>query len=295
LRSYLEYVVFRIIALSGYLPPRAGYRLAGWCGRLTYRLMPNLRRDLTSNTGRVLGPEATEKQVQAVVRRQCTYVVKNLYDLFRLGRLTNEDVEKVTRVEGREHLFEELANGRGVIAISAHIGSSETVAQIPSVFGVPLTGMVLKTGSERRFRFTHSLRRSHGLNLVPTDQSPIALFRALKRNEIVALPCDQDLTGNGREVAFFGARTRLPDGPLRIAYRTGVSVLPVFALRLPDDTFLLEFEPPLALPHTDDREADLDAGMALVVSVLERRIRAHPEQWLVTGRVWPEEQNYVHD
>ena len=37
------------------------------------------------------------------------------------------------------------------------------------------------------------------------------------------------------------------------------------------------------------RRCDLEAGMAIVVSVLERRIRAHPEQWLVTGRVWPEE------
>jgi len=290
LRSYLEYLVYRLIALSGYLPPRIGYRLAGWAGRLTYRLMPNLRCDLTANTRHVLGSSVSSEQVQAVVRLQCIYVVKNLYDLFHLGRVSEEEVRRVIRVEGRENLLDELAKGRGVIAISAHTGSTETVAQTPVLLGVPLTGMILKTGSERRFRFIHRLRLSHGLNLVPTDESPIVLFRALKRNEIVCLPCDQDLTGNGREVTFFGARTRLPEGPLRISYRTGVSVLPAFALRLPNDTFLLEFEPPLALPHTGDREADLEAGMAMVVSTLERRIRAHPEQWLVTGRVWPEER-----
>ena len=289
MRSYLEYLVYRLIALSGYLPPRIGYRLAGWAGRLTYRLMPNLRRDLTANTCHVLGPSASSEQVQGIVRQQCIYVVKNLYDLFHLGRVSEEEVRRVIRVEGRAHLFDELAKGHGVIAISAHMGSSETVAQTPVLLGVPLTGMILRTGSERRFRFIHRLRLSHGLNLVPTDESPIVLFRALKRNEIVCLPCDQDLTGSGREVTFFGARTRLPDGPLRIAYRTGVSVLPAFALRLPDDTFLLEFEPPLELPLTGNLEADLQAGMAIVVSVLERRIRAHPEQWLVTGRVWPEE------
>ena len=289
MRSYLEYIVYRLVALSGTLPPRVGYRLAEWAGRLVYRLMPNLRRDLTSNIRHVLGPAVADEQVQAVVRQQCIYVVKNLYDLFRLSRVSEEEVGRVIRVEGRENLFDELAKGRGVIAISVHMGSSETVAQTPVLLGVPLTGMILKTGSERRFRFIHRLRLSHGLNLVPTDESPIVLFRALKRNEIVCLPCDQDLTGSGREVTFFGARTRLPDGPLRIAYRTGVSVLPAFALRLPDDTFLLEFEPPLELPPTGNLEADLQAGMAIVVSVLERRIRAHPEQWLVTGRVWPEE------
>ena len=289
MRAYLEYITFRIVALSGRLPPRAGYWLAGRVGRLVYRLMPNLRRDLAFNLRHVLGPEATVAQVEAVVWRQCVYVVKNLYDLFRLGRLSKEEVARVTRVEGRELLFDELAVGRGVIAITAHLGSTEVVGQMPTVFGVPLTGMALRTKPEWRFQFNLRLRRSHGLNLVPTDQSPIVLFRALKRNEIVALPCDQDLTGNGRTVMFFGSETRLPDGPLRIAYRTGANVLPVFALRLPDDTFLLEFELPLQLPDTGDREADLDAGIRMVASLLERRIRAHPEQWLVTGRVWPEE------
>lgn len=289
MRSYLEYIVFRIVASSGRLPPRAGYRLARWVGRQVYRLMPNLRRDLASNISHVLGPSATEEQVLAVVQQQCVYVVKNLYDLFRLGRLTSEEVARVTHVEGSERLFHELAGGRGVIVISAHLGSTEVVGQMPTVFGVPLTGMALRTKPEWRFQFALRLRRSHGLNLVPTDQSPIVLFRALKRNEIVALPCDQDLTGNGRVVTFFGSPTRLPDGPLRIAFRTGAHVLPVFALRLPDDTFVLEFESPLQLPNTRDREADLDAGMQVVVSLLERRIRAHPEQWLVTGRVWTEE------
>jgi len=288
-RAYLEYIAFRTVALSGRLPPRAGYRLARWVGWLIYRLMPNLRRDLTFNLRHVLGPAATEAQVQAVVRKQCAHVVKNLYDLFRVGRLTPEQIQKVTHVEGSQRLFEELARGRGVIVISAHLGNTDVVGQMPTVFGVPLTGMALRTKPERRFQFILSLRNSHGLNLVPVDRSPIVLFRALKRNEIIALPCDQDLTGNGRAVTFFGSETRLPDGPLRIAYRTGAPVLPVFAMRLPDDTFLLEFEPPLRLPDTGDREADLDAAMKMVVSLLERRIRAHPEQWLVTGRVWTEE------
>jgi lauroyl/myristoyl acyltransferase len=288
-RAFLQYISFRIVALSGLLPARAGYALATWVGRLIYRLMPNLRRDLADNFRHVLGPDASEAEVLAVVRKQCVYVVKNLYDLFRLGRLTIEEVSRVTRVEGGQLLFDELDAGHGVIAITAHFGSTEVVGQMPSVFGVPLTGMALRTKNDRQFRFVLGLRRSHGLNLVPTDQSPIVLFRALQRGEIVALPCDQDYNGQGRLVRFFGAETRLPDGALRIAYRTGAPVLPVFAQRLPDDTFVLEFEPPLPLPHNGDRAADLEAAMERVVSLLERRIRAHPEQWLVTGRVWPEE------
>jgi len=175
-----------------------------------------------------------------------------------------------------------------VIAITAHLGSTEVVGQMPTV-------LVCRSRAWPADRAgppvpVHPrLRRSHGLNLVPSDQSPIVLFRALQRGEIVALPCDQDYSGQGHTVSFFGAQTRLPDGALRIAFRTGAPVLPVFALRLPDDTFVLEFEPPLQLPDSGDRAADLDVAVEHVVSLMERRIRAHPEQWLVTGRVWPGE------
>ena len=49
----------------------------------------------------------------------------------------------------------------------------------------------------------------------------------------------------------------------------------------------MHIEPPLELPNTGDREADIAAGMEMVVDVLERTISMHPEQWLLAKPVWP--------
>ena len=48
-----------------------------------------------------------------------------------------------------------------------------------------------------------------------------AVLGALRRNQIVCLLSDRDLTGDGVEVEFFGERTTLPAGPATLALRTG--------------------------------------------------------------------------
>jgi KDO2-lipid IV(A) lauroyltransferase len=72
-----------------------------------------------------------------------------------------------------------------------------------------------------------------------------------------------------------------------VALRTGAPLIPGFALRHPDDTFLIQLEPPVELPNTGDREADVAAGMRMVVAIMERYIAEHPEQWMVSVPVWP--------
>jgi KDO2-lipid IV(A) lauroyltransferase len=88
-------------------------------------------------------------------------------------------------------------------------------------------------------------------------------------------------------VDFFGSPTRLPDGAVRVALRTSSPLIPAFARRLPDNSFLVQVEPPLELPQTGDEEADMATGMRMVAATMERHIAQHPEQWLVAQPIWP--------
>jgi lauroyl/myristoyl acyltransferase len=235
----------------------------------------------------VLGPEASEAQVEATTRLAFVNIAKGHYDLFRVARLSTKEIKDLAHVNGMENLLQTLAGGRGAIVISAHFGNVDLVVQVPLAYGIKINGAVQHIQPERLFRYLLKLRQSHGLRLIPTDEPLIALFRALKRGEILALPCDRDVSDNGRIVEFFGTRTRLPDGPIRVALRTGTPVIPAFARRLPNDAFEINIEPPLDLEPTGDLEADVDAGMKLVVATMERYISKNPEQWLVAAPIWP--------
>ncbi len=288
MRGYLIYVSYRLLAaLTGRLPPRVGYWLAGRVGFLLYHLVPSLRLVILHNMQHVLGPQAKPEEVEAAARRACVNVAKGHYDLFRVSRLTIDEIRDLTQVQGMEHLYEALDRGRGVVVFSAHFGNVDIVGQLPAAHGLRITGAAHHIQPERLFRFLLRIRQQHGLRLIPSDESMIGLFRALKRGEIVALPTDRNVTDHSREVEFFGEPTHLPDGPVRVALRTGAALVSAFVLRLPDNSFLVQVEPALDLPRTGDTEADVQAGMELVVEVMERHIGRHPEQWLVAAPVWP--------
>jgi lauroyl/myristoyl acyltransferase len=286
-RGFLKYASYRFIGgLAGPLPPRIGYGLARLFSPLLYLFSPGLRRALTINLGHVLGADADQEQVQSLVRQACTNILKGHYDLFRLSRLSIDEIREMTRIEGREYLEQTLARGKGVILITAHFGNVDIIAQLPAAYGIPFSAPAQHIWPERLFQYTSRLRSSHGLRLYPADGPLMELFRALKRGEIVGLPSDRSIGDNKRKVSFFGSPALLPDGPVRVALRTGAALVPAFGLRLPDNSFLVQIDPPLELPRTGDQEADIATGVDMMVKVLERHISQHPGQWLVAVPVW---------
>lgn len=286
--GFLTYGSYRLVgALVGPLPPRIGYSLARPAGSLYYALSPQFRSVLFHNLSHVLGPDASEEQVQILVRKACVNIMKGHYDLFRLSRLSIAEIQELTQIEGLEHMEQAIAQEKGVILITAHLGNVDILGQLPLVYGVPFSAPVEHVRPERLFQYTLRLRTSHGLRMFPADGPLMELYRALRRGEMIGLPCDRSISENGRKVSFFGSPALLPEGPVRLALRTGATLIPAFGLRLPDDTFLARVEPPLELPQTGNMDADIAAGMDMMVEVLERNISQHPDQWLVAAPVWP--------
>jgi KDO2-lipid IV(A) lauroyltransferase len=288
MRDLIVYWGYRFLnAVVGPLPPRVGYWVARRAGWLIYYLSPRLRRVLSHNVCHVLGRDADSASVQATVRRICVNIAKGHYELFRVSRLSLAQIGKMTDIRGMDCLYEALEEGRGAIILTAHFGNVDMMGQLPLAHGIPISGAVERVRPERLFQYTRELRQTHGVRLIPSDGPMIGLFRALRRNEIIALPCDKAVADNVRSVEFFDAMARLPDGPVRVAVRTGAPLIPAFVYRLPDDSFRVEVEPPLALPDSGEVERDIAVGMEMVVDVMERHISQHPEQWLVAVPVWP--------
>ena len=286
--EFLTYGVYRLIgALTGPLPPRAGYALAHRMGPVLYRSMPEVRRILYHNFRYVLGPDASEQDLKATVHAACVNIAKGHYDLFRLSRLSHQEIKAMTQIEGFDNMTGPLDRGKGVVLITAHIGNIDIMGQLPGAFGVPISGPVERTKPDRLFEYTLRLRRSHGVKLIPSDGPMMELYRALKRGEIVGLPTDKGIADNTRTIEFFGAPAPLPSGPVRLALRTGAALVPAYCLRLPDDTFKVRVEPELELQQSGDREADELDGMRKIVTSMEKVISENPEQWLVAAPIWP--------
>lgn len=271
------------------MPERFRRYLGSKGGDLYYRLAKSYRQSVTENLGQVLGPDVSERDVQRAVRSVFQTSGKNLSDMLLVPHLdTREIVSQVKLVSGSwSYLDDALASGNGAVVITGHLGAFDFIGQALHHRGYKLTSVTGRTTSRFLFDAVTFLRRSHDMQLVEASPSGIRrVIQALRRGEGAVFLTDRDFFLNGKPVHFFGKTTTLSPGAVRIARDTGAAVVPVFGIRTRHGHGLI-LEPPFHVEKTNDLDADVARGLAQIVSVLERVIGAHPDQWVMFQQVWP--------
>lgn len=284
----LTYYLLRVAAVvAPRFPAVVGYCLAVLFGDLSFILQPRTRKSAMENLRRVVGGETTNAEILALVRQAFRTQAMNYYDLFRVPRLTLEDVRRIVTLRGEEHLQAALARGKGVILIAAHLGNLDIAIQVAVTQSYSLTLPVEHIQPEKLFALVSRLRADKGVKLVPVDNGALkAIYRALNKNELVVIAADRDVLRSGARVEFFGQETTLPDSPAVLSLRTGAPVLPVRCIRNSNRTFTVDIFPPLALRNSGNLKDDIRNNTRTVTETLESFIRENPEQWLVFGPVW---------
>jgi KDO2-lipid IV(A) lauroyltransferase len=110
---------------------------------------------------------------------------------------------------------------------------------------------------------------------------------AMRGGRHLTMLADQKLN-DGIPVPFFGRDAMTTAALALLALRFGCDVLPARVERLDGARFRLTVFPPLPLPESGDKAADLTALMTAVNATLESWIRDRPEQWFWLHRRWPD-------
>ncbi len=199
------------------------------------------------------------------------------------------------RFEGLEHWERLFGSGQGFVMTTAHVGHWELGSLMASALEIRNVHVVREKERDPRVQaFTEKIIREQGqshltVHFVGTGELFAAkLLFALRRGEIVALQGDRPSTeGRKTEVSFFGQPLQLPIGPALLARMAEVPILPVFAFREGRMRSRVVFRPPIQVPMTDDRDADIDRTMQEVADQVAWAIRQEPSQWFCFRELWP--------
>ena len=267
------------------LPLGSLRRLADGAAWLVRTLAPSRQRMAVENMRRVFGDRYTDREYHAMAAQVTRGACRTMLELLKSPHLSADKFRRLVRTEGLEHVRAALAEGHGLLLLSAHYGNWEWMGPILARSDLPVSVIA----RDSRDAFTASLinraRQSHGLEVLGhRDARP--MLRALRANRLLLILPDQHAGGGAIIVDFLGRPAATPVGVATLAARTGAPVVPGFCRRQPDGSFAAVFHPPLALVSTGDLEADVRANTILVNQVLEKEIRAHPEQWLWLHRRW---------
>jgi KDO2-lipid IV(A) lauroyltransferase len=248
-------------------------------GTLAFLAAPGARRGVRAN----LAVVAPERNTSATVRRIFVEQTRNYVEIFSIPRLDPQKLLGQIRADGWEHVVRAYEEGKGVILASAHLGPVSFVGQMVLAHGYPVALPVEVETSEFQ-RSVNRARGGAGLQLIRTD-SALGIFRVLREGKVLGILADRAVTGVGERVEFFGREALLPSAAVVLSLRTGAPLIPSFAGRT-HGMLTASFEPPLEIPHTGDRDADVREGIQRFARVLERYVRRTPEQWTVFEDFW---------
>lgn len=274
--------------LAHSLPPPILYGLARVVGGLVYLFSPKDRSTLHHNLQIVFNGSSPANQTVIVWKVFQNYAVY-MVDFFRLlGMSLTESRSCAQLYEGRHHLDEALAKGRGVILLTAHLGNWEIGGLGLRAMGFPLTVVTLKHNSSFTNHLINTMRSRHGIGIIELGTSAydgIEIIRALQRQEVIAVLGDRVFGDRAGTTTLFGRPVQLPLGPVLLAMATGAPIVPAFSVMEAPGCYRGIIEAALEVRRGPDRDAAQQHNLRQIASVFERVIRRFPDQWYQINRL----------
>lgn len=283
------YISYRLAAaLSRNLPGGFAYWIGLRISDLFYFFQRASRRAVTANLAQVYKSRRIEPSanvLRGLTRKTFQNFGKYLVDFFRYTQVHRDELQRIISIEQLERLEYAFGLGRGVIIVTAHFGNWELGGAMLYALGYPVNVVAAPAEMPRVQDLLQKSREGRGLRVVSVGYAGRALLRCLKKGEIVALLSDRNFSNERNTLELFGKTVRFPRGAGWLAARTGAPIVPVFLMRLPDDTFLLRIHEPI-IP---DAASDPMQLTGQIRDAIEKEVGERPCQWFVFHEFWKPE------
>jgi KDO2-lipid IV(A) lauroyltransferase len=273
------------------LPPQAASNLGGFVAGALGPALP-VSRVADANLRAAL-PALDAAGRRRVVRQAWVQLGRTAGELPHVARLEqNTAAGPGWEVAGQEVLAALAARGGPAIFFSGHMGNWEILPHAARAHGLPVASLYRAAQNGLVDTLIARWRRSasgEDLLLFPKGARGARQAMAhLRRGGLLAMLVDQKLN-DGIEARFFGMAAMTAPAAAAFALHFRCPVIPARADRIGPARLRLVIEPPLALPHSGNRAADVLALTQGINDVLERWIRADPGSWLWLHRRWPKD------
>jgi KDO2-lipid IV(A) lauroyltransferase len=274
--NFLSYIVCIL--------PHSLRRMSGnGIGRLCWLLVPRKRKIMAvSNVIQGLGAEPN--QAEAIVKESTVRFGRMFFEVLAFPTM-KKDIHQYIRFEGKEHLHEALAYGRGVVLATAHSGNWELLGAALALNGFPMIAVAQKQTNAEMDRFINDYRSLVGMHV--TYKSGVReMIKMLSAGKVIGMLMDQDAGNDGIFVDFFQRQASAPRGPAFLARMKESPIVPAFITENQDGTHTVLIKEPIWAPQTEQRENDIIITTQRLTEIIEHHIRLQPAEWFWLHNRW---------
>lgn len=251
--------------------------------------IPRQKRIAEESLSIAFGREKTPQEIKDIFKNCFSNLGKGMIELIYF-MAHPEMIKENVHFEGKEHFDKALAQGKGVVIVSAHFGNFPLMLLRLAQEGYKANAIIRPTRDEKIEKYFYAQRTKLGLHTIyshPRQACVAESLKALRNNEFLFIPLDQHFgNGAGVYVDFFGEKAATATGPVVFALRTGSPIVPMFIVREKDDTHKIIVEPAMTLEEKDNEKEMIAHNVGRITKVIEKYIRVYPQEWGWMHRRW---------
>lgn len=289
-RYWLTWTGFGLLWLVSRLPFNAQLGLGRALGISLYYLLPS-RRHVTLTNIALAFPHLSATERIELAKENYRHVGMSLAEMATFWFRPTEWFIHRIQLQGKQHLADAMAEGKGVVLLQAHFTlvdfSASIMCQDYQAYAVFAKAKNQLFGSMLRYR------RERYMQAMIENRDIRSMIKLLKKGALIWYSPDQTVAPShgGIEVEYFGQPALTTPGTARIAAMTGARVIPMVPTRHSiDGTYSITFYPPLALPDDDHTAATREVN-----SVFETQVRQQPEQYFWMHKRFKKADKQQHD
>ena len=230
-------------------------------------------------------PELSEDEIARIVKGMWNNLGRVAAEYPHLREIRVFSPGGPVETRGFEHIDRAVAAGRPMIIFSGHLANWEIGALAAVQYGVEVVQIYRAANNPLVDRMIQEFRGNPGAFLEKGADAARGAVKALKAGRHLTLLADQKLN-EGIAVPFFGREAMTAPLLAALALRFQCDLVPARVERIGGARFRLTVYPPLPLPKSGDKSADVAALTAAVNNTLEAWIRERPSEWFWLHRRW---------
>lgn len=275
-----------LIGCLRHLPRIAAIKVMRGIGHLIFTLDKDGRQRTISQLDMAFGDQKSPAEIRDLARRVYRHFATAIADAIRLPVLLRQGINTLVNAQGMHHLDQALAGGQGALMITGHFGNWEVLGAWLVQNGYPLRVVGTTIENPGLDRIVVEMRNQAGYTNIARGAGTRDIIRSLRQGCPIGMLIDQDTRVPGVFVQFFGRPAHTPTGPVVLAKKLDIPIVPIFMYLKDDLSYQIECEAPITLEYTEDEARDLVANTQKCSDAYERIIRRFPEQWVWMHKRW---------
>lgn len=275
------------------MPLTASYSLARFLALPYYLAATGERKRLARALQQVYPYRLSPQKIDRIILKTFEHMFKSTMDKFYYPKMNSEFCSAHVKIEGLNFLDAALKEKKGVVLLHSHIGNPHWIMPAIGNKGYPLhqiasrvppgkiggwIGCLIGRMESYVYQLELKYKETFPVNFIYTDKFLRTMYRALGKNEILAIGLDGREGTDQIEVEFLNNHALFFTGMMRFLLRTNPVVLPTVHLREEDGTQRIIIEKPMELIQTGDTDYDVQTNIKRFAEKIEAYFYRYP--WL---------------